>query len=152
MQAFHGGPMVRFAQDPITDVVLPKVDHGHSGKDDVVEGSGDNGGEDIRTRKPGEQNGQGGLEAKQRHKAEKDADGDAAGNGFRRIANRQKLQRVLVQPAARVHFLRLKATTSSYRTPEPPKMSSAEPMVRSILPRPRRETFSRSASELAPPA
>ena len=44
------------------------------------------------------------------------------------------------------------ATASEYFTPVPPKMSRAEPMVRSIRPPPRRVTVSRSASERAPPA
>ena len=46
----------------------------------------------------------------------------------------------------------LKATQSAYRTPVPPKMSKALPMVRSMRPLPRRSVRSRSASERAPPA
>ena len=46
----------------------------------------------------------------------------------------------------------LKATQSAYFTPWPPKISKADPMVRSTLPPPSRVTASRSASELAPPA
>lgn len=46
----------------------------------------------------------------------------------------------------------LNATASAYFTPLPPKMSRAEPMVRSILPRPNRVTASRSVIEFAPPA
>ena len=47
---------------------------------------------------------------------------------------------------------RLKATASEYFTPVPPKMSRAEPMVKSILPWPARVTCSKSAKEEAPPA
>ena len=88
------------------------------------------------------------LEAKERGKTEEDADGNAASDGLRRVANRQQLQRMLMEPAP--GFIRscldrwLNATASSYRTPLPPKMSNADPMVRSILPCPNRVTVSRS--------
>ena len=47
---------------------------------------------------------------------------------------------------------RLNLTQSAYFTPVPPKMSSAEPIVRSIFPCPSSVTDSKSASEFAPPA
>ena len=46
----------------------------------------------------------------------------------------------------------LNATQSEYFTPLPPKISSAEPIVRPTLPPLIRETSSKSCKELAPPA
>src|SRR6266481_4419943 len=49
-------------------------------------------------------------------------------------------------------IFRLNATSSSYLTPVPPKMSKAEPIVRWIRPLPNLVTSSKSLNELAPPA
>ena len=115
-------------------------DHGHNRPEDVVGSAGNHRREDVAARQPGEQDRQGRLEANQWRKADEDADGHPAGDRLRRVANRQQLQRVLMEPALAGSYStsvrRLNATASSYRTPLPPKMSSADPMVRSTLPLP----------------
>src|ERR1043166_9354073 len=48
------GPMVGLAEEPEADVVLPAINHRHERQDDVVQGGGEDGRQDVAPRQPGE--------------------------------------------------------------------------------------------------
>jgi len=92
MEAFYARPVVGLAEQPIADVVLPQVNYRHRRQDYVVKSTGEDGGENVRASEPGEQNGEERLKSKERHEAEKNADGDTASDGFRSVTDGEQLE------------------------------------------------------------
>lgn len=93
---------MRLVQNPKAHVIFPPINDRHERKNHVVQSAGNDGREDIAAGQLGKKYRRYGFESNDWHKAKKDANGDTARNGFGRVANRQKLQRMLMKPLARI--------------------------------------------------
>ena len=78
--------MMGTGDDPITEPIFPKEDDWPDGNEHIVERDGDDRGQLAASAEPGGADGEEGLEAAERGEAPEDANGHAAGNGVRRVA------------------------------------------------------------------
>ena len=90
-------------EDPKADFVFPDKDEGHDGQEQIVERSGEDGGDDVTAGDPREKNGERSFEAEQWREAEENSNGNAAGNCFRSVANGEQLEGVPAQPTTHIH-------------------------------------------------
>lgn len=86
-----GWPVVRVVQQPKANIVFPAINYGHEGKKNVMKRACDDGRENVAASQPGEEYGGGSFEADDWNETKENADGNAAGNGFGSVPNRQQL-------------------------------------------------------------
>ncbi len=84
-----GRPMVRVVQQPKANIVFPPINYRHEGKKNVMKRASNHGCENVAASQPGKEYGGGGFEADDWNKTKENANGDAAGNGFGSVPDRQ---------------------------------------------------------------
>ncbi len=78
-------------QQPVTNLVFPAINDRHKGKDDVVQGSRNDSGDNVAPGNPRDKYGRQSLKAEERGETEENANSDSASYGIGRIANSEQL-------------------------------------------------------------